>query len=121
MSPVDTVGRFNDRLEYTIQGKPLTHPIWAPKKPDPRWTITPNKDFTAAKAKHPDHPSVIFDWDPRTNVLSAYIEWQGGPVYVTSVEHICAVPQLFCDFMYTMMAAAEMPIHIFPNDKIKIY
>lgn len=36
-------------------------------------------------------------------------------------EDICAVPQLFNEFMYTMMTTAEMPIHMFPNDKIKIY
>lgn len=121
MNPEKTIGRFTEGLEYTVHGKPLKHPIWMPNKPDPRWTIITNKDFTAATAKHPDHPSVIFGWDPRTDVLSAYIEWQGGPVYVNSVEHICAVPQLFNEFMYTMMTAAEMPIHMFPNDKIKIY
>lgn len=121
MSGIEIVGAFTSGLEYTIDGKPLSHPIWAPKKPDPRWVITPNKDFTAANAKHPDHPSVIFSWNQRFDVLSAYIEWQGGPTYVTSVDYICAVPELFCAFMYTMMATAETPIHMFPNDQIKMF
>lgn len=114
----DIVGSFTETFEYTATGKELSHPIWVPRKPDSRWTITPNKDFTAANAKHPEYPSVIFDWDPRTDVISAYIEWQGGPTYVTSVTHICALPELFMDFMYSMMKLAERPIHQFPNEAI---
>lgn len=112
------VGSFTETFEYTVNGKELSHPIWAPKKPDPRWVITPNKDFTAANAKHPEYPSVVFDWDSRTDVMSAYIEWQGGPTCITSVSHICALPELFLDFMYSMMKLAERPIHKFPNEAI---
>lgn len=52
---------------------------------------------------------------------TAYIEWQAGPVYVTSENHICALPELFLDFMYSMMKLAERPIHQFPNNAIKFY
>lgn len=114
----EIVGSFTETFEYTANGKELSHPIWAPKKPDPRWIITPNHDFTGANAKHPEYPGVEFTWDPRTDVVSAYIEWQAGPTYVTSVNHICALPELFCDFMYSMMKLAERPIHKFPNEAI---
>lgn len=112
------VGKFTETFEYTTNGESLSHPVWAPRKPDSRWTITPNKDFTAANAKHPEYPTVVFYWDQKMNVLSAYIEWHGGPTYVTSVTHICALPELFMDFMYAMMNLAERPIHKFPNNAI---
>lgn len=53
--------------------------------------------------------------------MRAYIEWQAGPVYVTSENHICALPELFLDFMYSMMKLAERPINKFPNNAIKFY
>ena len=114
----EIVGKFTETFEYTTKGEPLSCPIWAPRKPDSRWTIIPNKDFTAANAKHPEYPSVIFDWDQKTDVISAYIEWQGGPTYVTSVTHICALPELFWDFMYSMLKLAESPMQMFPNTAI---
>lgn len=115
------VGKFTESFEYTVDGKPLSHPVWAPRKPNERWTITPNQDFTTANAKHPEYPTVVFSWDQHTDVMTAYIEWQAGPVYVTSENHICALPELFMDFMYSMMKLAERPIHQFPNNAIKFY
>ena len=115
------IGKFTENFEYTTNGEPLSHPVWAPRKPNERWTITPNADFTAANAKHSEYPTVVFTWDQHTNVMKAYIEWHGGPTYVTSVAHICALPELFMDFMYSMMKLAEKPIHRFPNNAIKFY
>ena len=117
----EIIGKFTENFEYTVAGKPLSHPVWAPRKPDPQWTIIPNKDLTAANAKHPEFPGVIFKWDQHTDVMTAYIEWQAGPVYVTSEDHICALPELFLDFMYSMMKLAERPINKFPNNAIKFY
>lgn len=48
-------------------------------------------------------------------------EWQSGPVYVTSENHICGLPEMFLDFMYSMMKLAERPIHQFPNKAIKFH
>lgn len=121
MSKFEIAGRFNEDLVYTVHGKPLTHPIWAPAKPDPRWTITTKNAFTEAEATHPNYPSVIFRWDSKYDYISAKIQWQDGPVYVESSPHICPLPQLFNEFMYSMMKAAEEPIHKFPNDKIITY
>lgn len=115
------VGKFTENFEYTVNGEPLSHPVWAPSKPNERWTIIPNADFTAATAKHPEYPTVVFSWDQHTDVMKAYIEWQAGPVYVASENHICALPELFLDFMYSMMKLAERPIHQFPNNAIKFY
>lgn len=115
------IGKFTENFEYTANGEPLSHPVWAPKKPNERWAITPNKELTAATAKHPEYPTVVFSWDQHTDVIKAYIEWQAGPVYVTSENHICALPELFMDFMYSMMKLAERPIHQFPNNAIKFY
>lgn len=117
----EIIGKFTGDFEYTVDGKPLSHPVWAPKKPDPQWTIMPNKDLTAANAKHPEFPGVVFKWDQHTDVMTAYIEWQAGPVYVVSENHICALPELFLDFMYSMMKLAERPINKFPNNAIKFY
>lgn len=117
----EIVGKFTENFEYTVNGEPLSHPVWAPRKPNERWTITPNEDFTAATAKHPEYPTVVFAWDQHTDVMKACIEWQAGPVYVTSENHICALPELFMDFMYSMMKLAERPIHQFPNNAIKFY
>ena len=80
------VGKFTENFEYTVNGEPLSHPVWAPRKPNERWIITPNADFTAANA-----------------------------------NHICALPELFLNFMYSMMKLAERPIHQFPNNAIKFY
>lgn len=115
------VGKFTESFEYTVNGEPLSHPVWVPRKPNEWWTITPNEDFTAANAKHPEYPGIVFKWDQRTDVMTAYIEWQAGPVYVTSEDHICALPELFLDFMYSMMKLAERPIHQFSNNAIKFY
>lgn len=117
----EIIGKFTENFEYTANGKPLSNPIWAPRKPDPRWTVMPNKECTAATAKHPEYPTVVFKWDQHIDVMTAYIEWQAGPVYVTSENHICALPELFLDFMYSMMKLAERPIHQFPNNAIKFY
>lgn len=122
MTQREIVGKFTENFEYTVDGKPLSHPVWTPRKPNERWTITPNNgDLTAAIAKHPEFPNVVFSWDQHTDVMQAYIEWQAGPVYVTSENHICALPELFLDFMYSMMKLAEQPIHQFPNNAIKFY
>lgn len=117
----EIIGKFTEAFEYTVDGKPLSHPVWAPRKPNPQWIIIPNKSLTAANAKHPEYPSIIFEWDQHTDVMMAYIEWQAGPVYVTSENHICALPELFLDFMYSMMKLAERPINKFPNNAIKFY
>lgn len=117
----EIIGKFTENFEYTVNGEPLSHPVWAPKKPNPQWTIIPNKDLTAANAKHPEFPGVVFKWDSHTDVMTAYIEWQAGPIYVTSENHICALPELFLDFMYSMMKLAERPINKFPNNAIKFY
>lgn len=117
----EIIGKFTENFEYTANGEPLSHPVWAPRKPNDRWTITPNKELTAATAKHPEYPGIVFKWDQHTDVMTAYIEWQAGPVYVTSENHICALPELFLDFMYSMMKLAERPIHQFPNNAIKFY
>lgn len=108
------VGQFTENFEYTTNGEPLSHPVWATRRPNGQWTITPNADLTAANAKHPEYPTVVFTWDQ-------HIEWQAGPVYVTSENPICALPELFLDFMYSMMKLAERPIHQFPNKAIKFY
>ena len=117
----EIVGKFTENFEYTTNGEPLSHPVWAPRKPNGWWTITPNKELTAATAKHPEYPTVVFSWDQHTNIMKAYIEWQAGPVYVTSENHICVLPELFQDFMYSMMKLAERPIHKFPNNAIKFH
>lgn len=26
------VGKFTENFEYTVDGKPLSHPVWAPRK-----------------------------------------------------------------------------------------
>lgn len=44
----EIIGKFTENFEYTVNGEPLSHPVWAPKKPNPQWTILPNKDLTAA-------------------------------------------------------------------------
>ena len=117
----EIIGKFTENFEYTVDGKPLSNPVWAPRKPNPQWTVMPNKECTAATAKHPEYPTVVFKWDQHTDVMTAYIEWQAGPVYVTSENHICALPELFLDFMYSMMKLAERPINKFPNNAIKFY
>lgn len=44
-----------------------------------------------------------------------------GSYDTASENHICALPELFLDFMYSMMKLAERPIHKFPNNAIKFY
>lgn len=117
----EIIGKFTKNFEYTVDGKPLKHPVWAARKPNPQWTIILNEDFTAAIAKHPEYPDISFKWDHHTDVMTANIEWQTGPVYVISSDHICALPELFRDFMYSMMKLAERPINKFPNNAIKFY
>ncbi len=38
----EIIGKFTENFEYTVNGEPLSHPVWAPKKPNPQWTIIPN-------------------------------------------------------------------------------
>lgn len=35
----EIVGKFTENFEYTVNGEPLSHPVWAPRKPNERWTI----------------------------------------------------------------------------------
>lgn len=30
------VGSFTKNFEYTVNGEPLSHPVWAPRKPNER-------------------------------------------------------------------------------------
>ena len=114
----ERLGGFTEDLEYTVHGKPLSHPVWVPKKPDPKWVITAYDNYENAMASHPDYPDVIFRWNPRNDTIEGKIRWHGGPIYVETVWHICSVPKLFCEFMTAMMEVATTPIHKFPNDKI---
>ena len=47
------VGSFTEGFEYTVNGKELSHPIWAPKKPDPRFHVL---DDEACREAHPQVP-----------------------------------------------------------------
>lgn len=50
------IGKFTENFEYTVNGEPLSHPVWAPRKPNERWTITPNADFMYSMMKLAERP-----------------------------------------------------------------
>lgn len=58
------VGKFTENFEYTVNGEPLSHPVWAPRKPNERWTITPNADLPMRPRR------IIFAHSPSCSLTS---------------------------------------------------